>query len=122
MLKVDLSNYEVKNNAFTDVPENHWAYKSINYAYENGIINGYGNGLFKPNNEVKYSEAITILLNTAGYKSRASSKQSVWPNNYIEVAEELGVNKGTDIPDFGSPANRGEISLLTLNSYFIRGE
>ncbi len=63
MLDVDISNFEVKNNAFTDVSENHWAYKTINYAYENGIINGYGNGLFKPNNEVKYSEAITILLN-----------------------------------------------------------
>ncbi len=122
MLKVDLSNYEVKNNAFTDVPENHWAYKSINYAYENGIINGYGNGLFKPNNEVKYSEAITILLNTVGYKSRASSKQSVWPNNYIEVANELEINKNSTISNFGNSANRGEISILTLNSYFIRGE
>ena len=66
--------------------------------------------------------SITILLNTAGYKSRASSKQSVWPNNYIEVANELEINKSSVISDFGNLANRGEISILTLNSYFIRGE
>lgn len=122
MLKIDLSNYEVKNNAFVDISENHWAYKAINYAYENGIINGYGNGLFKPDNEVKYSEAITILLNTTGYKFQAVSKQSTWPDNYIEVANELEINRNSDIPDFGDSANRGEISILTLNSYFIRGE
>lgn len=123
MLDVDISNFEVKNNAFTDVAENHWAYKSINYAYENGIINGYGNGLFKPNNEVKYSEAITILLNVAGYRDYVNGKGTTWPNNYINVAKETNVADGdiyTETFNFSSSANRGDVSLLALNSFMIR--
>ena len=122
MLKVDLSNYEVKSNAFTDVPESHWAYKSINYAYENGIINGYGNGLFKPNNEVKYSEAITILINVIGYGENAKALELTWPNNYINMAKELYITDDTYTPsfDFTKPANRGDVANLALNSYIIR--
>lgn len=122
MQKVDLSEYEVKNNAFTDVADTHWAYKAINYAYENGIINGYGNGLFKPNKEVNYNEAITILINTAGYKSFAEQDGESWPSNYVRAARELEIDRNNDISDYSNPANRGEIALLTLNSYFIRGE
>lgn len=122
MKKVDLSNYEVKNNAFTDVADNHWAYKAINYAYENGIINGYGNGLFKPNKEVTFREAITILVNTSGYKILTELNGGSWPDNYIQVAKDLGIDRNSNISDYSSPANRGEISLLTLNSYFIRVE
>ena len=122
MLKVDLSNYEVKSNAFTDVPESHWAYKSINYAYENGIINGYGNGLFKPNNEVKYSEAITILINVIGYGEDAKALELMWPNNYINTAKELYITDDTYTAafDFTKPANRGDVANLALNSYVIR--
>lgn len=122
ILRIDLSNYEVKNNAFTDVPENHWAYKSINYAYENGIINGYGNGLFKPNNEVKYGEAITILINVIGYGEQAKSSELTWPNNYINTAKELYItdNTYTSSFDFTKPANRGDVANLTLNSYILR--
>lgn len=123
MLDVDISNFEVKNNAFTDVAENHWAYKSINYAYENGIINGYGNGLFKPNNEVKYSEAITILLNVAGYRDYVNGKGTTWPNNYIDVAKEINIadsNTYTDTFNFTNPATRGDVSKLALNSFILR--
>ena len=122
MLDVDISNFEVKNNAFTDVSENHWAYKTINYAYENGIINGYGNGLFKPNNEVKYSEAITILLNVVGYKDYVNKRNTTWPNNYINVAKELRIADSTytETFDFTNPATRGDVANLALNSFILR--
>lgn len=120
MLGIDISDYEVHNSYFTDVPENHWAYKTINYAYESGIVNGYGNGLFKPNNEVKFSEAITILLNTAGYKEDAEEEGMTWPNNYISIAKEYAIDVGTDIEDFSAFADRGKIAMLTLNAYAMR--
>lgn len=122
MKRVDLSEYKVKNNAFIDVADDHWAYKAINYAYENGIINGYGDGLFKPDKEVTYSEAITILVNTSGHKSLIELTDQDWPNNYIQVAKELEIDDRGNITDYSSFANRGEISLLTLNAYFIRVE
>ena len=32
------------NNPFTDVPEGHWAYNSINKLVDAGIVEGYNNG------------------------------------------------------------------------------
>lgn len=122
MLDVELSNYEVKNSPFVDLPKEHWAYKSINYAYENGIINGYGNGLVKPDNKVKYSEAITILLNVAGYKEYVNEQEGIWPNNYVNVAKEIRIvgDKYKEDFDFSMPATRANVSSLALNSFIIR--
>lgn len=33
-------------DAFTDVPETHWAYEYIRNAVDYGLINGVGNGRF----------------------------------------------------------------------------
>ena len=46
---------------FTDVPNNHWAYKAINELAELGIVNGYQDGTFKPDKAVTRAELATIL-------------------------------------------------------------
>jgi hypothetical protein len=33
---------------FPDVPDNSWAYKHIEYCVENGVVNGYNDGLYHP--------------------------------------------------------------------------
>lgn len=119
---VDLSSYEVAKNAFTDVSENHWAYKTINYAYENGIIKGYGEGVFKPNNQVTYQEATTILLNVSGYREFCEKFDAgIWPQNYIYASKSLGiVDSDVGIDDFTDYASRGNTAILTLKAYVIR--
>lgn len=120
MKKVNLNDYEVKTNNFSDVPENHWAYKTINYAAENGIVNGYGNGLFKPDSEVKYSEALAILINLAGYGKQVDALSEGWPYNYISFAEKWNITKDTEIKDYLQAASRGEVAVMTLNTYYLR--
>lgn len=120
MKDVDLSDYEVKTNNFTDLEESHWAYKLINYAAENGIVNGYGNGLFKPNSEVKYSEAITILTNVAGYSKKVNSSTESWPYNYISFANQYNLLNDTEIQDYLQVASRGEVAIIALNNYYVR--
>ena len=120
MKKVNLNDYEVKINNFSDVPENHWAYKTINYAAENGIVNGYGNGLFKPDSEVKYSEALAILINVAGYGEQVNALSEGWPYNYISFAEKWNITKDTEIKDYLQVASRGEVAIMTLNTYYLR--
>lgn len=46
---------------FIDVPEEHWAYQAIEALAEMGIINGYEDGSFKPNNPVTRAEVATII-------------------------------------------------------------
>lgn len=49
------------NMRFKDVPETHWAYNAIEELSEMGIINGYEDGTFKPDEAVTRAELATML-------------------------------------------------------------
>ena len=46
---------------FSDVPQKHWANSVIDKGVNGGLIAGYPNGTFKPNNHVTRTEALVIL-------------------------------------------------------------
>ncbi len=54
---------------FEDVEPNKWYSQAIIWAYENNIIKGFGNGLFKPNKNIIQEEALQILYHYAEYKN-----------------------------------------------------
>ena len=112
---------------FNDVPNEFWAKDFINTAYKNKYLKGYGNGLFMPNNNVTYQEALTILVNILGYPNETTSREIsekfyslTWPNNYIDAAVNLGLLKNISVEDFSKPATRQDVALLTLNAYLIK--
>lgn len=53
--------------AFDDVVADYWASGYINLASKQGIINGDGNGKFRPQDDVKYEEAIKMVVCALGY-------------------------------------------------------
>ena len=46
---------------FKDVPKDHWANQAINLSVENGLMAGYPNGTFRPNEPVSRAEAMAAL-------------------------------------------------------------
>ena len=57
---------ETKNTgAFSDVKENDWFYGYVGAAYESGIINGVGEGLFNPHGTITRQEAAVMLSRAA---------------------------------------------------------
>jgi Leucine-rich repeat (LRR) protein len=54
---------------FTDIA-GHWAQGYIHAAYLNGVVQGYPDGLFRPNQPITRAEAVTVFLNLSGR----------WPN------------------------------------------
>lgn len=93
---------------FTDVGSKHWARGYIGYANHLGIITGYGNKTFKPNQTVSYDEAITMILRALGYNNDVLD--GTWPANYVAKAKELGIITETMKGKTG--ANRGDIALM----------
>lgn len=69
-------------NIFKDVSENHWAKEHINKAQELNIINGYTDGTFKPENQVKTGEFIKMVA------------MALWPDYYY-TAPEIGEHWAT---------------------------
>ncbi len=50
---------------FIDVPEGSWMSAAIKWAYDNSVINGYGNGIFDPDGELTREQLAVILYNYA---------------------------------------------------------
>jgi serine protease inhibitor len=48
---------------FNDVPQDHWAYKTIVEMRQKGYINGYEDGTFKPDKEVTREEFAQMMFN-----------------------------------------------------------
>ena len=56
------------SGTFTDVPDGKWYTDGVEWAAENGIVNGYGNGQFGPTDEVTREQFAAILYRYAGFK------------------------------------------------------
>lgn len=50
--------------SFSDLKENSWYSEAVEIATSNGIINGYPDGTFKPNNPITRAEASAIISNS----------------------------------------------------------
>lgn len=57
---------ETKDVEFKDVTNDKWYYESVMYMAENGYINGYPDGTFKPDTNISRAEICTILSNIYG--------------------------------------------------------
>ena len=65
---------------FADVPANHPNYRAISYLTSKGIINGYPDGLFRPNREINRAEAIKVLL-----MAKETTIKNVYSEKFYDV-------------------------------------
>ena len=99
--------------SFTDVPANYWAAGYINIATQAGIIKGYGNGKFGPDDLVNYEDALTMVVRALGYEHAIGS--AGYPTGYITKAGELGLTSGVN-GNVGVAANRGTVAAIAFNA------
>lgn len=77
--------------AFDDVPSSYWAYDDVMKAAEEGIVYGFGDGTFRPENPVTYAQFFA-LLGRAFYPSElAFSDYDSWYEPYTIVLSEHNV-------------------------------
>jgi len=89
-----------------------WAWGYVNVATALGIIHGYPDGTFRPNNNVTFAEAFKMIIHALKLEAAAVG---VWPTNYLMVAYDIGLDKGLDV--FANlPITRGEMALAVDNA------
>lgn len=103
---------------FNDVAGDHWASGYVNVAQAQGIINGYGNGQFGPEDKVTYEQAVKMIVSALGYDLVAAQKGG-YPTGYLAVASAEGITKNAN-GKVGDPAKRSSIAILTYNSLEVR--
>lgn len=99
---------------FDDVKNDHWATGYINIASKEGIINGDGNGKFRPEDDVKYEEAIKMVVCALGYGKGIIVDAADWSKGYLEVATQKGISDGLKGVK-GKAATRGDIAVMSYN-------
>ena len=100
---------------FNDVAANHWATGYINLATQQGIVNGKGNGIFDPEGNVTYAEAVKMLVVALGFEPVAAAKGG-YPTGYLAVANSIKMTAGIYGTGTNVPALRKTVAMLTANA------
>jgi hypothetical protein len=115
-------------NLFPDISIKDWFNFCISKAKKLNMINGYGDGLFKPNQSITRAEAVAILLRQSGFNLDYKKIQNVgdvspsaWYYEVIMKAIEVGLitpYNGFVFPD--EEITRGEFAIMSENLFKIR--
>ncbi len=100
---------------FTDVPAEHWASGYIAQAAGQGIINGYGDGTFGPEDNVLYEQAVKMLVETLGYAPFVEANGGYYAGHLL-AASRYGILDGVKGAAPGQEATRGQVAQLVYNA------
>ncbi|MGE4484385.1 MAG: S-layer homology domain-containing protein [Oscillospiraceae bacterium] len=101
-----------QRSIFTDVRGAYWASGYIHLAVAESMIYGVGDGSFRPEREIKYGEAVTILMRMLGYKDADFSL--AWPVGYIAGAKSCGLLRGIALTA-GDSITRAQAAQMFVN-------
>ena len=116
MLGIEESAKVKKSTKFTDVPQSYWASGYIAAIAEKGVISGYADGTYKPNNPVTCQQLLKMLVCAWGWKEDAESLGG-WPNGYVSVATEYGYTKSTT-QTVTANATRSTVAVYIYNTMY----
>ena len=121
--------------SFPDVAEAAWYYNAVTWAAENGLVAGYGNGSFGPDDPITREQVVQMLYNYAinfkGYDIPANRDMpgfadtdliDVWAETAAKALAEAGVLNGLPEGDDAfkpkDDATRAEAAQIFMN--FVR--
>jgi hypothetical protein len=113
---------------FNDITSNHSNYLALSYLKDNGVINGYKDGYFRPDQLINRAELIKILvegknvaIDPMTYKNCYTDIHEEWYAQYICYAKEQGWVNGYPDKTFkpAQSVNRVEALKMILNAYNI---
>jgi hypothetical protein len=114
---------------FTDVSKTNPNYQAIKYLEEKGIVGGYPDGTFKPNNTVNRVEALKMLMTAfdlkagpAGSLPFSDTDNSAWYATTVATALDQSIVKGYSDGTFRPDAtvNKAEYLKMLFNTGGIK--
>ncbi|MGN4127388.1 S-layer homology domain-containing protein [Lysinibacillus sphaericus] len=114
--------------SFTDVSSDNVLITEIDYLVEEGIIKGYPNGMFKPNDYVTKAQVAVMLTRALGLKTanvRNPKYQDVPMTHtyYKEIAatQNAGIFDATKKFNPGGTLSRGEMAIVLQRAFKLKG-
>ncbi len=118
--------------AFPDVPKTHENYLAIEFLNQSGVVSGYEDGTYKPNQLVNRVEALKVILE--GNNIEISSEFGAipfsdvqtgdWFTQYVMTAKGLGIVDGNPDGTFapGRDVAKAEFLKMLLNTNGFKTE
>ena len=114
------------NAFYTDMEENHWAYQSIKFLTEVGVVVGYPDGTYKPDIPVTRAEFASMAIKALGQESASVTQEinfnditsDFWAYNIIQKAVYFDLipdSKGESYRPFDS-VTRAEALNIAVNA------
>lgn len=113
---------------FNDVSRANKYYTAVTYLNQEGVIQGYGDGTFKPDNAINRAEVLKIILGGSGIEADLDFSADFpdvqadhWFAPYVIKAKSMGFVQGNDIDGTFTPARQVNLAeflkmLLSANS------
>lgn len=118
-LATDIATSTPTKSTFIDVPDAHWAMRYIEAARNHGIIGGYPDGTFKPDNKVTRAEIAKMVILAGKFEANKagtplSDISGNWAYDHIMTAKNLNIIGGYPDGSFGPEKNatRAEASKI----------
>lgn len=116
---------------FLDVTPGSWYYSNISTAYDRGLMSGYGNGYFGPEDQVTRAQMVTALAKLVGteatsFSGSLSSFSDVpagkWYSRPIGWAYSNGIVNGTGNGRFDPDAEITRQDLCCILARYLKSE
>ncbi|MDD3347566.1 S-layer homology domain-containing protein [Oscillibacter sp.] len=98
---------------FSDVSSSTWCYKYVTELSDAGVIGGYSNGSFRPDNTVTYGAALKLIMLAAGYSEQAPTGSHTF-SGYLSKAQADGLVSGS--VNLDSSITRLQVSQLAAKA------
>lgn len=113
---------------FSDVDTDDWFYEYVAYGVEQGMIEGYEDGTFLPNEPINRAEALVITMRIAGiaeydvaedWNEFEDVTDADWFAYAVETASDEGIVEGYDDGTFrpGNNITRAEVAAISVRTY-----
>jgi len=105
-----------ESRSFSDVIDSKYYYTEVTAMSGLGVVNGYEDGTFRPENSVTHAEAIKLVCTMAGISySGYSEKTDPWYSDVVAWAKDNGVLPSNTDPN--TYATRDEICGYIARAY-----
>lgn len=114
-----------RRHPFSDLEEGNWADDPVQYLVEEGVITGYADGTFRPNENVTRAQFAKMLVGALGWElvtpqtpTFSDVPTDYWAYSYIETAAAHGVLGGYADGTFRPAANvtRAQLAKMLYTS------
>ena len=93
---------------FTDVPKDQWYYNAVLWASQNGVVNGYANGMFRPDSDITREQLARMLYSYTGSPAVSGNLN--------------GFADGSKVSDWAQDAVIWATSTHVINGKYVNGK